>query len=162
MVPAALAVTGGGRLAFWLSTWFGCGLMPLAPGTWGALAALPLAALLAALGGPPLVVAGAALVFAAGWRASEVYMRVTDSHDPNEVVVDEVFGQCLTLAFVPVDPWLYLLGLALFRTVDILKFWPCNWIDRRLGGGAGVMVDDLVAALYAGPILLALAWWIAP
>ena len=156
-----LAATGRQRLAFWVSTWFGCGLLPVAPGSWGALAALPLAALLATLGGPPLVLAGAAAVLVAGWWGSELYMRATDSHDPNEVVVDEVFGQCLTLALVPVEPWAYLLGFAIYRTIDILKVWPCNWIDRRVGGAAGVMLDDLVAAVYAGLALHALLWTLA-
>ena len=59
---------------------------------------------------------------------------------------------------MPVNPWVYLLGFVLFRTVDILKFWPCNWIDRRVGGAAGVMLDDAVAAVYAGLALHALLW----
>lgn len=162
MVPAGLALSARERLAFRIGTWFGAGLLPVAPGTWGALAALPLAAILAALGGPPLVLAGALAVLVAGWWASEVYVRATGRDDPQEIVVDEVFGQCLTLAFVPLNPWAYLLGFALYRALDILKFWPCNLIHRRLGGGAGVMVDDLVAAIYAGLILYGVVLWWPP
>ena len=155
---AELAPPVGRRIALWLSTWFGVGLLPGAPGTWGALAALPFAAALASLGGPLLLLAAAAAVCALGCWASRVHMDAVDAHDPGEIVVDEVFGQWLTLAFVPVSFWAYLIGFVLFRTVDILKFWPCNWIDRRVGGAAGVMLDDAVAALYAGAALHALLW----
>jgi phosphatidylglycerophosphatase A len=164
-VPVATApapVPAGRRTAaLCLSTWFGAGLLPGAPGTWGALAALPFAAALASLGGPPLLLAAAAVVCALGCWASRVHMAATDTHDPGEIVIDEVFGQWLTLALVPVNPWAYLLGFVLFRTVDILKLWPCNWIDRRVGGAAGVMLDDLVAAVYAGLALHALLWTLA-
>ena len=147
----------GRGAAFWLGTWFGAGLLPVAPATWGSLAALPLAALLSWSGGPVLVLAVIAPLAAAGWWAAETHIRAVDRHDPREFVVDEVCGQCLALAFVPVNAWLYLLGFLVFRAVDILKPWPCNWIDRRVAGGAGVMGDDLLAGVYSGAIMLGLA-----
>jgi phosphatidylglycerophosphatase A len=135
--------------ALWLVTWFGAGLLPKMPGTWGALAALPFAWALASIGGGWLVIAAAAGVFAIGLWASERYMRIVQVHDPSTVVIDEVVAQWLTLAFVPLDPVLYMLAFFLFRTADVLKPWPASWVDRRVGGAIGVMADDLVAAVYA-------------
>jgi phosphatidylglycerophosphatase A len=139
--------------ALWLVTWFGAGLLPKMPGTWGSLAALPFAWALASIGGGWLLLAAAAGVFLIGLWASERYMRIVQVHDPSAVVIDEVVAQWLTLAFVPLDPVLYMLGFLLFRAADVLKPWPASWIDRRVGGAIGVMADDLVAALYAALVL---------
>jgi phosphatidylglycerophosphatase A len=72
------------------------------------------------------------------------------------VVVDEVVGQWLTLALLPLTPLGYLIGFVLFRIADMLKPWPAAWIDRRVAGGIGVMLDDVVAAVYAGGLALLL------
>lgn len=136
--------------AFLLATWFGTGRLPGMPGTWGSLAALPFAWLLVWLGGPWLAVLAAALLFALGLWASERYMATLGVHDPGAIVVDEVAGQWLTLAFAPLDPTVYALGFVLFRVADVMKPWPVSWIDRRVGGAFGVMVDDVAAAVYAG------------
>ena len=131
------------------ATWFGCGWLPRMPGTWGALAALPVAWALVSLGGPLLLLLAAAAVFLLGLWAADRYMDAVDLHDPSAVVVDEVAGQWLTLVLVPPDVLVYLMGFLLFRAFDIMKPWPVNWLDRRVGGAIGVMIDDLVAALYA-------------
>lgn len=132
-----------------VATWFGAGWLPRMPGTWGALAALPFAWALHLAGGPWLVVLGAALLFAAGLWASARYMDAVDVHDPGAIVVDEVAAQWLTLAFMPREVWVYALGFILFRGFDILKPFPVGWLDRRMAGAIGVMIDDVVAALYA-------------
>ena len=142
--------------AFLLATWFGCGTLPLGPGTWGSLAALPLAWLLAARGGTPVLAAATAAVLLVGWWAAAVYVRRTGVEDPREVVIDEVAGQWLTLLFVRPDPLLYLAGFAAFRLFDIWKPWPVGWADRTIGGGLGVMLDDVLAGLYAMAVLAAL------
>lgn len=131
------------------ATWFGCGWLPRMPGTWGALAALPLAWLLVSLGGPLLLLLAAAAAFAIGLWAADRYMDAVDLHDPSAVVIDEVAAQWLTLVLMPQDVVVYLLGFLLFRGFDIMKPWPVNWLDRRVGGAIGVMIDDIVAALYA-------------
>lgn len=146
--------------AFLLATWFGAGLLPRMPGTWGSLAALPFAWVLVWLGGPWLAVLAAALVFALGLWASERYMAAIGVHDPGAIVVDEVAGQWLTLAFVPLNPAVYALGFVLFRAADVTKPWPASWIDRRVGGSLGVMADDVVAALYAGIVLYLVTPWL--
>ncbi len=142
--------------AFLLATWFGCGLLPLGPGTWGSLAALPLAWLLVAWGGTAALAAATAAALLVGWWAAGIYVRRTGAEDPREVVIDEVAGQWLTLLFVPPDPLLYLAGFAAFRLFDIWKPWPVRVADRSVGGGLGVMLDDVLAALYAMAVLAAL------
>lgn len=136
-----------------VATWFGVGLLPGAPGTWGSLAALPFAWLIhLAFGWIGLAVAVAA-VFAVGvWSAGAV-VRSWGVKDPAAVVIDEVAGQWLTLLVVPPDPILYAIGFVLFRIADILKPWPASWADKRLEGGLGVMLDDVFAAAYAAAAL---------
>jgi phosphatidylglycerophosphatase A len=141
-----------------LATWFGSGLLPVVPGTWASLAALPFAALLVWLGGPLLVLLASAAMFPLGMWAADAYMAATRVHDPPAIVIDEVVGQWLTLALVPIDPVLYALGFLLFRIFDVLKPWPANFVDRAVTGGFGVMLDDVVAAVYAG----AGVWLVVP
>lgn len=139
-----------------VATWFGAGLLPKGPGTWGSAAALPFAWGLTAAGGPRLLLAAAALCFAVGWWASAVYVRLTGAEDPGEVVIDEVAGQWLTLAAAPLEPLSYLAGFALFRLFDIWKPWPVRLADRSVGGGLGIMLDDVVAGLYALAVMILL------
>lgn len=135
--------------AVWLSTWFGCGLAPFARGTWGSLAALPLAALAVWLGGTLALEIVSAALLAIGIAASDVYARLTGIKDPDEVVIDEVAGQCLTLLVVPLAPLPYLAGFLLFRFFDVAKPFPIRWLERNLPGGWGIMLDDTGAAIYA-------------
>jgi phosphatidylglycerophosphatase A len=141
-----------------LATWFGTGYAPVAPGTWGSLAALPFAWGIAALAGPWALVPAAALLFLLGWAASIRVVAASHSGDPQIIVVDEVVGQWLTLAVAPLDPLAYALGFALFRAADIVKPWPAGWADRGVGGGLGVMLDDALAALYSGGLLWLALW----
>jgi phosphatidylglycerophosphatase A len=127
---------------------FGSGLAPWAPGTFGTLAAVPFALLLKQLALP---VYGAALValFVLGVavcsRASERLGR----HDPGGIVWDEMVGYWLTITLLPVNgAWLAAAFVA-FRFFDILKPWPIRAVEKRFGGGFGIMLDDIVAALYA-------------
>jgi phosphatidylglycerophosphatase A len=142
-----------------LATWFGAGFLPVAPGTWASLAALPCAALLVWLGGPVLVLAAGVAVFVLGIWAADAYMQTVQVHDPSAIVIDEVVGQWVTLALLPLDPVMYALGFVLFRVLDVLKPWPANFIDRAVTGGFGVMLDDVVAGAYAaGALWLMLPW----
>jgi phosphatidylglycerophosphatase A len=143
-----------------LATWFGAGRLPRAPGTWGSLAALPFAAVLDWSGGAWLVLLAALAVFGLGVWASDRYMAAYRLHDPAAIVVDEVVGQLLTLALLPLTPIAYLLGFLLFRVADMLKPWPAAWIDRTVADAFGVMLDDVVAAIYAGALALLLLSWL--
>lgn len=142
-----------------LATWFGSGRLPKAPGTWGSAAALPVAWLLASWGGAVALLGAALGCTVIGWWAAAVYVRRTGIDDPKEVVVDEVAGQWLVLSAAPLDPLFYLVGFALFRLLDIWKPWPARWADRNVGGGLGVMLDDMLAAAYGALALAALMWW---
>lgn len=142
--------------AILLATWFGAGLMPFAPGTWGSLAALPFAWGLTWAGGWPLLAVATLAVFVVGWWASARYVAASGISDPGSVVIDEVAGQWLVLLFTPLDPLLYGVGFLLFRALDITKPWPASWADRSVEGGLGVMLDDVLAALYGLAAMLAL------
>ncbi len=145
-------------MSFWhpvciVSTWFGFGLIPGAPGTWGSLAALPLAWLVLVNYGPFGLAAVGLLLFMAGLASSAVYARRSSDRDPQSIVIDEVAGQCLVLTAAPPE-WGYVAaGFVLFRLADIVKPWPANWADRSLSGAPGIMLDDLFAAAYAWAVL---------
>lgn len=145
-LPAGLRFTDPVAL---VATWFGSGLLPKAPGTWGSLAALPPALLLAWLGGPAALVVGAALAFLLGIPAASRYAAAKGKEDPSEVVIDEVAAQWLVLAIMPLTPVAWGAGFLLFRFFDVLKPWPVSLADRKLKGGLGIMLDDIVAAAYA-------------
>ena len=138
-----------------LATWFGVGLLPKAPGTWGSLAALPFAWWIATTGGYVAIFIGVLLIFMAGCWASEIYIQRMGGEDPGPVVIDEVAGQWLAVSLVPPDILLYSLGFLLFRFTDIVKPWPVRWADSGIKGGFGIMFDDLLAGLYAAVLLYA-------
>jgi phosphatidylglycerophosphatase A len=99
------------------------------------------------------VLAGAALLFGLGWAAAARMVRSSGARDPQNIVIDEVVGQLLTLAVAPFGFGLWAAGLVLFRAADILKPFPAGWADRHLGGGLGIMLDDVFAALWSAPLL---------
>lgn len=142
--------TPSGFLAFGL----GSGLSPVAPGTVGTVAAIPLAAVLLQL---PFWIALAtiAVAFLVGVWICGVTGRALGVHDHGGIVWDEFVGLWLVLLFVPFEWTWWLAGFVLFRFFDILKPWPIRWLDRRVHGGFGVMIDDVLAAVYALiPLLL--------
>ncbi len=136
------------RLAFLFATWFGLGTLPKMPGTWGSLGALPFAWALWQL---PLAFAWivfAVFLFIAVW-ASGVVDQAKGGHDNQNIVVDEVAGIFLTTSVAGDSLLHFALAFIFFRLFDIWKPWPVRWLDRRVGGGLGVVVDDLAAAVYA-------------
>jgi len=132
-----------------LATWFGVGYLPKIPGTWGSAAALPFAWGILAYSGVAGLLIAAGVVFALGIWASNDYMARSGVNDPGPVVIDEVAGQWLVLAVVPLDWVWFVVGFVLFRLFDIAKPWPVNVMDRCIKGGFGVMIDDIGAAIYA-------------
>lgn len=134
--------------AYILATWFWVGRVPKAPGTWGSLAALPFAWLIVDQAGPLALLAAAALLFPVGCWASAAYAGGIGRNDPGSAVIDEVVGQWMVLAVLPLDPVAYAIGFALFRLFDIAKPWPVSLADRKLTGGFGIMADDVLAGLY--------------
>jgi phosphatidylglycerophosphatase A len=139
--------------AILLGTWFGSGLLPVTPGTWGSLMALPFAWVIQGRWGAWGLVGGALLVFVVGCWASSAIIAASRLKDPGAIVIDEVAAQWLVLAAAPRSLLIYVIGFFLFRVADILKPWPASWADRRVRGGIGVMLDDIIAATYAGAIV---------
>jgi phosphatidylglycerophosphatase A len=127
----------------------GIGLLPVAPGTWASLATLPCGWLIGAHAGVFGLLAAGAIVFALGWWASDRLTRASGVGDPGFVIIDEIAGQLLVLAAAPRDWRWYGAAFLLFRLFDIWKPFPVSWCDRNVKGGFGVMLDDVVAALYA-------------
>lgn len=144
-----------------LATWLGSGYLPKAPGTWGTLAALPFALLIGYYSGFFGLGLATLAAFVMGLWAAKGYMQRTQTHDPGAVVIDEVAGiwlTCLPLYWgqqLPLN-WGSMIWVAiafgLFRIFDIFKPWPVSWADN-LPGALGVMLDDILAGLYAGAIL---------
>ena len=132
-----------------IATWFGSGLLPGAPGTWGSLAALPFGLAILWFGGPVVLALAAVLAFVLGLWASARYQSGLERKDPGEIVIDEVAGQWLALVPCALDPFGVVLAFVFFRLFDILKPWPANWADRSLAGAPGIMLDDMIAGLYA-------------
>jgi phosphatidylglycerophosphatase A len=134
--------------ARFIGTWFGVGLAPKAAGTFGSIAALPFAYLIQTCWGNAGLLIASLIVFITGVICNHIYMRHVDDADPREMVIDEVAGQWLLLAYMYPTFTSYCIGLALFRFFDIVKPWPISWADKNIHGGFGVMFDDILAALY--------------
>ena len=141
------------RLARVVATWFGCGRSPVAPGTMGTLGALPLYVALFATGGRLAVAAGALLVTVVGTWASERVVRARGASDPQDVVVDEAAGVLVALLPAGASWPAVVAGVLLFRLFDVTKPFPAGLAEARVGGGLGVMLDDLVAGAWAAAVL---------
>lgn len=143
----------------WPAFGFGFGLLPFAPGTWGSLPGIALWWFT-----PKDIYwqcAVALFCFIAGIWLCGVSARRIGVHDHGGIVWDEIVGMYLTLMAVPVQPVWVLGAFVLFRIADIWKPWPIRDLDHRLHGGLGIMLDDVVAALYAAIILLILQRFIS-
>jgi phosphatidylglycerophosphatase A len=137
---------------------FGSGLSPKAPGTMGTLAAIPLWWLLAQL---PLtsyliVVSIAAVVGIAICGRAADQMGV---HDHGGIVWDEFVGFWIAMAALPITWQSVILGFVLFRVFDIFKPWPISWLDKRVSGGFGIMIDDVIAGLAAAVVIYFLGYF---
>jgi phosphatidylglycerophosphatase A len=137
-----------------IATSFGAGLLPLMPGTWGSLAALPFAWIIAIFAGPAGLMAAAIIAFTIGCWAAGTLARASGLKDPGFIVIDEVAAQWLVLVVAPLDWRAYAAAFLLFRVFDIGKPWPARAIERRVAGGLGIMLDDIAAALYAVLLML--------
>ena len=137
-----------------LATWFGIGLLRPGPGTWGSLAGvilwffLPIAHTWTWLILP--------LFIFLSWYVCAAVNKDSDSDDHSSVVIDEVAGMLLALAFVPHTSMAYFGAFILFRVFDIWKPWPISWADHSVKGGFGILLDDLIAGLFAGGIIYAI------
>ena len=138
---------------------FGSGLAPFAPGTFGTLAAVPLYLLMQPLS-LPLYLAVVVIAFIAGIWICGVAGSDLGVHDHGGIVWDEFVGLWVTMIAAPAGwPWV-VAGFLLFRLFDIWKPWPIRWADQQVSGGFGVMLDDLIAGLYALLVMQLAAYWL--
>jgi len=142
-----------------LATGFYVGMLPKAPGTWGSLAAflpwfflknLSLQSYLTVL----------VFVFVLGFFVSGSAEKILDRPDAGPIVIDEFLGMFITLTLAPPYPGAWILGFVLFRIFDIFKPFPVSWFDKNIHGGIGIMMDDVIAGLYA-LASLQLLWFLA-
>jgi phosphatidylglycerophosphatase A len=155
MFPKGLSATG--RLRFVIAVGFGSGFSPFASGTAGSAVALPLIWFLVWLGGWQALLAGTAVTALVGWWAAEGVSRTVGLKDPGIVVIDEIAGQMATMLFVPLTLQTIAAGFFFFRAADVLKPFPAR-SSEALPGGLGIMMDDLIAGVYANLVVQVLIW----
>jgi phosphatidylglycerophosphatase A len=137
---------------------FGTGLAPFAPGTFGSIPGVLLFWITMDSGLYVQLAVAVSITLAGVWICGESARRI-GVHDHGGIVWDEIVGMYVTLLAAPVSVVGWALAFVLFRIMDIVKPWPIRDLDHRLGGGVGIMLDDLAAALYAA-ILLGLYRWV--
>lgn len=145
------------NLSLLVATAGGLGYVPFAPGTIGSAAGLLLYLPIRSAGLPWLEVAAIVVLYVAGALSATAAERHFGHIDPGPVVVDEVMGMLVTLAFLPVTITGALVGFFLFRVFDVIKPPPSRQLEA-LRGGWGVMSDDFMAALYAHLLLRGMCW----
>ena len=133
----------------WLASWFGCGFINPAPGTWGSLGALPFGILIYAAGGAYALSLAVIVITLIGFWASDKFDKAMDGHDSKMIVIDEVAGQWIALIPAALNPSLIIFAFISFRFFDILKPWPISFLDKKVKGTPSVMGDDIVAGLFA-------------
>lgn len=148
------------RLAVFIATVGYCGYFPIAPGTVGSAAGLVFYLLVWWSQSPIVEVGLIVALFAAGVWAGTITERYFGGIDPGPIVLDEVVGMLITLAFIPVGVAGALAGFVLFRIFDVVKPYPAGRFEQ-LHGGLGVMADDAMAAVYAN-LSLRLVIWLLP
>jgi phosphatidylglycerophosphatase A len=152
------------RLAVFLATVGYCGYFPFAPGTVGSAAGLVVYLLVWWTKSPIVEVGLIAAVFVTGVWSGTIAERYFGGIDPGPIVIDEVLGMLVTLAFIPVGWSGALAGFVLFRIFDVIKPYPAGRFEA-FHGGLGVMADDAMAAVYANLSLRLVIWmlpaWIA-
>ena len=132
---------------------FGSGLSPKAPGTAGTVVAVPLYLVLVTYLDLYTYLGFLVLAFVIGIYLCGKTSRDLGLHDPGGIVWDEFVGFWITMILVPLTWYWVLAGFVLFRLFDILKPFPIGWLDRKVHGGFGIMLDDAIAGVYAGVVL---------
>lgn len=142
-----------------LATGFGAGAAPYAPGTVGTLVAIPIYYVMQLASLPVYTVIMAVMIFVGFWLC-EVTNKANGVHDHPSIVWDEIVGYLLTMWAVPANYMWIILGFLLFRLFDIWKPFPISWINDNVGGGVGIVVDDLMAGVYAAIVLHLIIWFL--
>jgi len=148
------------RLALLLASNFGLGYAPVAPGTFGTLAGIPVFYLMSGLSPAAFALVWLLLLGLSFWAADQAgrYYGVVDD---GRIVIDELVGYLAAVAWLPFSWSTAGLGFILFRLFDITKPPPVNWFDQKLKNGFGVVLDDVAAGIYAAIVLRLLLWIVA-
>jgi len=140
------------KFVYWLAIGFGSGLAPKAPGTAGTLVAIPIYLLLNQLLLWQYLVVLLVMLIAGIWIC-DVAAKGLGVHDDPSIVWDEIVGYMITMIASP-PGWIWVIaGFVLFRLFDVLKPWPIRLIDKKVKGGVGIMLDDVLAAVFALVVL---------
>jgi phosphatidylglycerophosphatase A len=133
------------------AAWFGIGLIQPAPGTWGSLVGLLIWYFAEFLHSSINIILPIFILFS--WLVCSQASKDSDFKDHSAIVIDEVAGMLVALSFVSHGIVTYLCAFLLFRLFDIWKPWPISWVDKNVAGGFGILLDDLIAGLFAGGII---------
>jgi len=146
------------RIVLALSSGLGTGYSPIAPGTMGSLLAIPFVLMLLSLPLSTYLVTVITFIFMACW-ISEQARQIYQVNDAPQVVIDEIAG--MLVVFIGQDPSMItvITGFILFRVMDIWKPWPCRWFDKKMHNGYGIVLDDVVAGVYANLLLWVLVYF---
>ncbi len=140
------------HLGVFLSTGFYSGFFPVAPGTAGSVVGMVFVYLLRDSG--TFLQALSAVFFSViGVWVSNIASQVFKKHDPQRVVIDEIAGVMITMIGIPLTGYTGVMGFLLFRFFDIVKPIPANFADRKLKGGLGIMLDDIIAGIYGNIVM---------
>ncbi len=150
------------KISWIIATWFGSGLLPKAPGTWGSLAAIPFAYIITIYTCAYALIFSFIALFFIGIWVSDKIEKSAQKKDPGFIVIDEVVGQWIAILPLPflysfIDPNSFyyfsapvtIVAFFSFRIFDIWKPWPANYADKNFSGGYGIMFDDVIAGMYA-------------
>ncbi len=140
------------RAVFFVATGFFIGTLPFAPGTFGSLLGLPLCFLLSRLNFlQSLICILIFILFAIGIASAAE--KIIKRKDPGQIVIDEIAGLMVALAGLPFNVKTVLAGFIIFRVFDILKPFPIRILERRVGGGSGIVLDDVLAGVYGNLVV---------
>jgi phosphatidylglycerophosphatase A len=143
-----MAMPWKNKLILTAATGFGLGYSPVAPGTVGTLAGLPLIWISQGIPAAAHVFFGVCVILAAVFAADQAE-KILDQKDPGAIVIDEMAGYWVTMCLVPVTPVTLLAGFLAFRCFDVFKIPPVRYFERQFSGGAGVVLDDIMAGVLA-------------
>ena len=142
----------GERAVFFVATGFFIGTVPFAPGTFGSLLGLPLCFLLSRLNFlQSLICILVFILFAIGIASAAE--KIIKQKDPGQIVIDEIAGLMVALAGLPFNLKTVLAGFIIFRVFDILKPFPIRILEKRVGGGSGIVLDDVLAGVYGNLVI---------
>jgi phosphatidylglycerophosphatase A len=145
------------RLVLFLATGFNSGNIPVAPGTFGSLVALPICYIMSLVSPSVAAVTTAGMFVFAIWMAGSAE-KMLNARDPGCIVIDEIIGMMITLLWLPFTLFSAVAGFILFRVFDILKPFPIRLLDRKLSGGMGIVLDDVLAGIFSHLILRVLLY----